>query len=345
MIKFENVSLHSLCYELPSEELSSEDIEEQLAETYQRLKLPEGRLQMMTGIESRRMWPKDTRASTASALAGKKVLEQSGLKADDIEVMMHSAVSRDFLEPATASVVHKLVGLSDHCQIFDVSNACLGFLNSFTILGSMIESGQIKFGMVCSGENGRPLVEKTIDILKDPSLTRKSIKPQIASLTIGCGASAAILCHKSLAPDAPRLLGGSVMTASGFSDLCEGDTSSDSRLSMATDSEKLMNEGVNLAEKTYLDYCNKFPEFNDENTDCYVGHQVGLAHRNLLFSRLKMNVEKDYSTFEKLGNIGSVSLPLTLAKAKEDSAIKKGDKVTLMGIGSGINCMFMALQY
>ncbi len=344
MTQFKNVALHSLSYVLPDEVLSSTAIEEKLAKTYTRLKLPEGRLELMTGIKERRMWPKGTRASQASAMAGKKVIAESGLKAEDIEVMMHCAVSRDFLEPATASVVHNLTGLSSQCQIFDVSNACLGFLNSISILAGMIDSGQIKYGLVVSGENGRPLVEKTIDALLDPGLTRKTIKPQIASLTIGCGAAAAVLCHSSLAPQAPRVLGGSVMTASEFSDLCEGDTSDDSRLSMATDSEKLLNEGVNLAEQTYALFRDEFSDWNDVNCQRYIGHQVGLAHRNLLFDRLKLSIEKDYSTFENYGNIGSVSLPLTLALAQEKQFIKKGERVTLMGIGSGINCMFMALQ-
>jgi acyl-CoA:acyl-CoA alkyltransferase len=344
MTQFKNVALHSLSYVLPEEVLSSDAIEQKLFETYTRLKLPEGRLELMTGIKERRIWPLGMRASQASAMAGKKVLAESGVKPEDIEVMMHCAVSRDFLEPATASVVHKLTGLSPKCQIFDVSNACLGFLNSISILAGMIDSGQIKYGLIVSGENGRPLVEKTIDALLDPSLTRKTIKPHIASLTIGCGAAAAILCHSSLAPQAPRIMGGAVMTASKFSDLCEGDTSSDSRLLMATDSEKLLNEGVNLAEQTYKMYCDEFSEWNDANCQRYVGHQVGSAHRNLLFDRLQLSIEKDYSSFETLGNIGSVSLPLTLALAQEKKFIKNGERVTLMGIGSGINCMFMALQ-
>jgi acyl-CoA:acyl-CoA alkyltransferase len=344
MTQFKNVAIHSLSYVLPDEVLSSQQIEEKLAPTYQRLKLPEGRLELMTGIKERRMWPTGTLPSKASALAGEKVLRESGIDKNQIEVMMHSAVSRDFLEPATASVVHKQLGLSNHCQIFDVSNACLGFLNSFTILAAMIDSGQIKYGLVVAGENGRPLVEKTIDGLLDPTHTRKSIKSQIASLTIGCGSAAAILCHKSLAPQAPQLIGGEVMTASEFSDLCEGDTSSDARLTMATDSEKLMNEGVGLAFKTHEVFGEKFPAWSDTECDKYIGHQVGLAHRKLLFEKLNLNIDKDYSTFESLGNIGSVSLPVTLAKARENEIVKKGDRVTLMGIGSGINCMFMALQ-
>lgn len=341
---FKNVALEALETVLPDEVITSAAIEDKLKDTYERLKLPAGRLELMTGIKERRFWENGMLPSTASSLAGKKVLESAGIKAEEVEVMMHAAVSRDFLEPATASVAHKKIGLSQQCQIFDVSNACLGFLNSFSILAAMIECGHIKRGMVVSGENGRPLVEKTIDALLNPEMTRKSVKPHFASLTIGCGASAAILCHKSLAPDAPQLLGGETLTASEHSDLCQGDTSNDARLEMATDSEKLMQEGVKLARQTYAKFIESHPDFSDDVIKNYIGHQVGAAHRNLLFSSLELSVEKDFSTFPDLGNIGSVSLPITLERALTQKKLQKGDKAVLMGIGSGINCMFMALQ-
>src|SRR5258708_15361010 len=124
----------------------------------------------MTGIKERRMWTPGTRPSEASAKAGRAVLQQSKIKPDQIEVFIHCAVSRDMLEPATASFAHHQIGLGPRAQIFDLSNACLGFLNGLVTLGAMIDSGQIRCGMVVSGGNGRPLVEQTIPQLLAPSL-------------------------------------------------------------------------------------------------------------------------------------------------------------------------------
>ena len=124
-------------------------------------------------------------------------------------MFMHAAVCRDMLEPATASFAHRKIGLPGSAQIFDVSNACLGFLNSFVILAGMIESGQIQAGMVVAGENGRPLIEQTLNHLATAPLNRNEIKPFFANLTIGSGAVAAILCHRSLVKGrAHRLIGG-----------------------------------------------------------------------------------------------------------------------------------------
>ena len=56
-------------------------------------------------------------------------------------------------------------------------------------------------------------------------------------------------------------------------------------------------------------------------------------------------MNKDYATYEDLGNIGSVSVPLTAAMADESGFISKGDKVSLLGIGSGLNCMMIGVEW
>ena len=130
-MKFENVCIESLAVALPDEVWSSAAIEERLRPLYDRLKLPAGRLELMSGIRERRMWPAGTRPSDASAQAGRAVLAKSALGAGRVELFVHAAVSRDMLEPATAAFAHRKIGLPATAQIFDLSNACLGFLNAF----------------------------------------------------------------------------------------------------------------------------------------------------------------------------------------------------------------------
>ena len=92
---FENVCIESLALAFPDEVWTSADIEEKLRPLYERLKLPTGRLELMTGIRERRMWPTGTRPSDASAAAGRAVLAKSALGADKIQLFIHAAVSRD----------------------------------------------------------------------------------------------------------------------------------------------------------------------------------------------------------------------------------------------------------
>ena len=106
----------------------------------------------MTGIRERRFWPSNTSASYASAEAGEAVLAKSSFDRDQIDLLVHAAVCRDRFEPATAAYVHGLLKLSGKTQIFDVSNACLGFLNAMVVTGCMIESGQIERALICFQE-------------------------------------------------------------------------------------------------------------------------------------------------------------------------------------------------
>src|SRR3954451_13672621 len=125
-MRFSHTCIESIAVALPEEIWTSAQIEERLRPVYGRLKLPEGRLELMTGIKARRMWPSGTRPSDASAVAGRAVLKNSAFKPDQIEAFIHCAVSRDMLEPATASFAHHKIGLGPRAQVFDLSNACLG---------------------------------------------------------------------------------------------------------------------------------------------------------------------------------------------------------------------------
>jgi len=341
-MRFENVCLESLAVALPEEIWTSAQIEARLRPLYERLKLPEGRLELMTGIRERRMWPEGTRPSDASAAAGRAVLAKSALRAEQVELFIHAAVSRDMLEPATAAFAHRQIGLRASAQIFDLSNACLGFLNALTVAAGLIESGQIRCALVASGENGRPLVEQTLRTLLERPLTRNEIKPFFANLTIGSGAVAAVVCHRSLVAGRPhRLLGGIARAATQHSELCQGDTHGAEALAMQTDSEQLLLAGVALARDTWRD----FTAEQGSAFDRFVCHQVGSVHRRKLYETLGLDLARDFSTFETLGNTGSVALPATLARAVDAGAVTPGARVGLLGIGSGLNCLMLALEW
>jgi len=174
---FENVTIESVAYEIPPVVLSSGDIENRLAPVYKRIGLPFGRLELMTGIKERRLWESGTRPSDGAVKAGAKAIDASGLDAKELGAIVMCSVCKDFLEPATACVVHNALGLSENALVFDMSNACLGVLSGMIVLGKMIESGVLNSALLVAGENSGPLVETTINtILSDHDITRKTIK-------------------------------------------------------------------------------------------------------------------------------------------------------------------------
>ncbi|MBY0412943.1 MAG: 3-oxoacyl-ACP synthase III, partial [Bdellovibrionales bacterium] len=257
---------------------------------------------------------------------------------------IHASVCRDFLEPATASVVHANLGLSRHAMIYDLSNACLGVINAIVVAGMMIESGQIKSALIVSGENGGPLLENTVEeLLNNPEINRKNIKKYIANLTIGSAATAMMITHKDLSPDSPQVLGGAVETDSSANHLCRGDGNTHS-LVMETDSEELLKYGVLLGQSTWQKARTNLG-WNQSDVDFVLTHQVGTAHEKLSLESLELDLVKTYRTYPFLGNTGSSALPITLMMASELNLIKKGDNVALLGIGSGLSSIMLGVKW
>src|SRR5688572_10579872 len=111
-MRFENVRIAALAHVIPPETVTSEELEERLAPLYARLRLRSGRLELMTGIRERRFFPAGTKPSAIAAAAGARALAAADLDRARVGCLVHASVCRDFLEPATASVVHRALELS-----------------------------------------------------------------------------------------------------------------------------------------------------------------------------------------------------------------------------------------
>lgn len=345
MISYSRVCLDTFGYQLPPQVISSDEIEARLSPLYKRLRLPPGRLELMSGIKERRLWPQGTRPSQAATYAGKAVLTKAEVNPEDVECLIFTSVSRDMLEPATASFVHRNLGLSERALIFDISNACLGFLDGMVMLANMIELGQVENGLIVSGETAEELLESTIAALNsDTRLTRKGIKPAFASLTIGSGSMGLYMKRAKEDETRPRLVHGAWMANTRHNDLCHGGQNDANSILMATNSEELLHRGVETAKRTWQDF-SQTPGWQGVDIDRFFCHQVGSAHAKLLFSSLDLDQEKNFETLAILGNVGSVSAPITMAMAMEQEAFRVGQRGALLGIGSGINCMMLGVQW
>ena len=346
-MQFERVAIESLGFTLPPEIITSQEIETRLAPTYERLRLPEGRLELMSGIAERRFWPRGTAIGAPSARSAKLALEASGIDPADIGCLIHASVCRDYLEPATACRVHSEVGLSPNCWVYDLSNACLGLLSGMVQIATMIEMGVIRAGIVVGTESARNLVESTITALNsDLSLTRQTIKPSFASLTIGSGSCAVLLCDRSLSRTDNRLLNCVARAESQHHALCQSDhdqAGSDMQPLMQTDSEQLLHAGLAVGQRTFEQLLEHTGDRS--NFDATVCHQVGGTHRKMMLESLNMPTETDFTTFRWLGNTGSVALPLALALGLQSSGLRENSRVALLGIGSGINSVMISTTW
>ncbi|MBN2145661.1 MAG: 3-oxoacyl-ACP synthase III [Candidatus Aureabacteria bacterium] len=341
---YQNVFLESFGTFLPERILSSREIETTLGPVYERLRMSPGRLELMSGVRERRLWKEGTPPSIPAVKAAEQALKESGIPRDKIGCLIYGAISRDFMEPATSSKIHHDLRLGPHTIVYDLSNACLGFINSILNIADEIELGRIHSGLVVAAECAESLYQGTFQLLlNDPMITRETIKPHFASLTTGSGAVACVLTHKSSHKKGCRLLGGTVQNASEHYSLCMGGDPSSSGLIMETQSETLLNKGCELAKQTWELFKNEL-HWNNDTPQRIFTHQVGKAHQQMLFKTLDLSLEKDVPTYETLGNMGSVSLPLTAAVSLRNHPPLAGEKMVLLGIGSGLNCCMLAIE-
>jgi 3-oxoacyl-[acyl-carrier-protein] synthase-3 len=233
--------------------------------------------------------------------------------------------------------------------VYDVSNACLGILNGMVQVANMIELGQIRAGLVVGTEGSRQLVETTIETLnRDATLTREQIKLSVASLTIGSASAAVLLCDRELSRSGNRLTCAAARANTTFHRLCRSgadeSVADGMRPLMRTDSERLMREGIATGAETFTAFLAE-SGWTVEQIHKSFCHQVGLTHRRVMLEALGIDPAIDYTTVETLGNTGSAALPVTLALGMQDGHLERGDHVALLGIGSGIHSLMLALQW
>lgn len=113
---------------------------------------------------------------------------------------------------------------------------------------------------------------------------------------------------------------------------------------MSTDSVAVLRHGVELGVRTWGSFL-KTTGWAKDHVDKVICHQVGAGHRDTILRELGIPREKEYPTFEYLGNMGTVSLPLTAALAEQRQFLKSGDRVGFLGIGSGLNCLMLGFQW
>lgn len=351
-MRYTRVHLEAIGYELAPVVVTSEELEERLEPLYTKLHVPEGSLESLTGIAERRWWEPSHSLSRNAAAAARKALAQTDVAAHELEAVVYAGVCRESFEPATACAVAAELGVEGATAVYDLSNACLGILNGIHDIANRIELGQIRAGIVVSAETAREIVDITIERMLNEG-TMGAFTEGLATLTGGSGAVAVLLTDGSFGNDAAhRVLGGAQRAAPEHHRLCRWGLADAATLHgpeplgqlMYTDAPAVLRHGVALAITTWSDFLSQL-RWQVGDVDRVICHQVGAPHRDTILDSIGIDLEKDFSTFPYLGNIGTVSLPLTAALAAEREALHPGDRVAFLGIGSGLNCIMLGVEW
>jgi acyl-CoA:acyl-CoA alkyltransferase len=350
-MKYTKVFISSFGYELPPHIVTTARIEARLKPFLDAVGFESAQLEALTGIRERRYWDADHTLAQHAAVAGQRAIDEAGIDPSDIGALVFCGVCQDGFEPATScDVAHRLhIGPAAH--VYDVKSACLGMITGMVNVANEIELGHIRAGLVVSCETARQIVDSTIEEIN----FHKSVdfyRDTVATLTGGSGAAAVLLTdgtpgHAALRHHAVK--GGVVRNAIQHHDLCywrfdKTGMPTDARVIMRTRANEVLESGLVLATQTFQAMKQEL-RLQDDKPDKVIGHQVGAIHHQRFYAALGLDMAKDFATFPFLGNVGTVSLPITAAIADERGFLQPGDFVAFIGVGSGLNCYVLGVEW
>ncbi len=346
-MRWTSVCIEQFAAVVPNETLDTVTIENRLAPAFSALRLANGQIAALTGVVDRRVWPTSVSMANCAAQAGRKALQAAGMTGQDLGALVYAGVCRDNLEPATAAAVADALEVGSQAVVYDVSNACLGVLNAMVDIANRIELGQIKAGLVVTAESSKAIIASTVaQMNQEPTLDR--FRLGLATMTGGSGAAAVLLTHTSLSATERRLVSGCALTAPRHHRHCRWGPAQgllgESPNVMETDASQVMQHGLELGAATWDAFLAN-AEWKSTEVDKVIAHQVGSGHRKEMLRRFQLSEDQDFSTFQRYGNTGTVSIPLTVTMAEAAHFFEPGDRVALLGIGSGLNCLMLGVHW
>ena len=331
---FENVAVVAIEACDATNEITSASLDDRLVDLYARVGSTAGLLESLAGIRARRQWEEGVSFMDAAAMAGEKALVASGIDRSKIGLLIDTSVCRERLEPSSAVTVCDLLQMPSTCINFDLSNACLGFLNAIHVAGTMIDSGTIDYALIVDGEGTREIEAATMERLLDPHAQMSDLYSNFASLTLGSGSAAMVLGRHSENAGSHQVTKGFFRSETKHHGLCVG-----SLQEMRTDTAALLEAGTALSKTAWDESI--IIDAND--ADRFVIHQISSVHTSAMIDILELEPSRVPLTYPDYGNIGPCAIPFTLAK--EASKLTPGNRVLCMGIGSGLNAAVIEIVW
>lgn len=334
--EYDNSAIIGLAHIEAPRVVPSIEFEERLTPVRRTLRLPDNLLERVSGVRERRWWDDDTDFEDMAAEAGSRALAAAGIDPGDVGLLINSSVSRSHLEPSVAVRVHDRMGLPSSALNFDVTNACLGFVNGMQLASAMIDAGQIDYAVIVDAEDVRPTQEQTLQRLAREDSTRADYLDQFASLTLGDGAAAAVLGRASEHLGGHRIVGATARAGTEFHDLCVGSFGK-----MTTDTDALLRHGLRLVVDAWREGETSGRDWS--NMDRYITHQVSASYAKAIQDAVDIDPRTMPKTFDKWGNVGPASIAMTLSE--QSATLERGDRVMCLGVGSGLNTAMLEVAW
>ncbi len=314
---------------LPSQKVQSDDIMKEI-DTERLYGLPYDWMSKQMGIIERRMVCADLKPSDLAIKASEQaLLSCPDLNPDLINAVIFCGIERDRPEPATAHIIQNALGLkADH--VFDIANACFGFLDGIKLASSLIESGLIQYGLVVTGEVPTKISRSIISRLKK-GLSSEAAQHLWGGLSVG-DAGGAIIVGKSC-DDQSGFIKFNQRSESRHVDLCTYKWNQDGTLDAHMKMAQIVARGFQLNKKMYRETLH---ELGWESVDWALAHQTGDATFKQTLSLPSIKKSNIIQTYPKLGNITTATLPVGFQKLFNSGSLKPKDRIVGLFAGSGL---------
>lgn len=280
-----------------------------------------------TGIRERHIIDANVPLAALAAEASRKALEDAGITALDIDLIIAATITPDYLTPSLSCCVQKEIEAAN-ASAFDINAACSGFVYALNVAQQFIENGVHEHILVVSAEALSRVTDyndrKTCVLFGDGAgaVVVGRVESGMGILSITTGAMGE-LGHNLTLPcffinDADKENRNEGMKQVVWMDGSEVFTFASRIMSEAT---LKVIEGAQL---TIEDVDHIFP------------HQANARIIQNAVKRLKYPIEKVYSNLEFTGNISSASIPVCLDEASKANLLKKGDRIVLVAFGGGL---------
>ena len=286
-----------------------------------------------TGITQRHIAAEDELTSDLAAAAAKKAIANSGLKAEEIEMIIVATTTPDLTVPATATTVQAKIGAKS-AFAFDIQAVCSGFVFALTTADSFIKSGQVKNALVIGADKLSSIV---------------NWQDRNTCVLFGDGAGAVILqATEDQNPNEKRgIIASSLYSDGTLNDILK--TSGGVALNQKTgfiemSGKEVFKHAVDKMVKSVIATLAK-AGLTTKDIDLLVPHQANLRILNAVATRLELPEEKVIVTVQKHANTSAASIPLALDHANSQGKIKDGDVVVLEALGGGLTWGSVVLKW
>lgn len=317
---------------IPDERVTTHQLMEQI-DSVNRFGVAHDWLEKVTGITEKRVTPDSVMPSDMAVCAAKEAIEHAALLPKQIDAIIYCGATRDYsVEPATAHMVQAKLGAMN-AVAFDVTNACHGFMNGIHLMDALIATGQVRRGLVVTGEQGKLFTRKAIAALNATD-ARNDLIRLAAGMTLG-DAGAALVMGPKLGPDT-GFMGFMLQSQGQYANFCTaGGLLQDGPV--ITDMPAIVGQSAKLVTAMFGELMHKRLKWRVEDLSKYMIHQVGGKIFKLHSQLMGIPLEIMPKTVATMGNLITANIPVTLHNCIVNQELSDGNKIYLSGVGSGIS--------